>query len=188
MQLTISEKKVLLSAARNSIELAFRVGEAAQPDYKKFPELKSHAGAFVTLTEDGNLRGCIGYIESEDRLFDTVCHAAQQAAFHDPRFQPLDESELDTISIEISVLTPPFPLSSYEEIEIGKHGLILEDMDRRGLLLPQVPVEHHMNKEEFLTALCEKAGLPGSLWRSHQLKLLGFTALVFNEEEVKACA
>lgn len=182
MELTEEEKKILLAAARNSIRSLFADVEIKEPDYEKYPVLKIHAGAFVTLTEFGKLRGCIGYILSERPLFETVCEAAINSAENDPRFQAVLESELKNITIEISILSPPFPLNNYDEIEIGKHGLILEEMGRRGLLLPQVPIEHHMDREQYLDALCQKAGLYPGYWKTKQLELNAFTATIFSEE------
>lgn len=183
MELSKEEKDILLSAARSSIESIFKKRIIPSPDYKKFPVLKSKAGAFVTLTIEGNLRGCIGYIISEKKLFDTICDAAVQAALHDPRFPPLSREELKQVHIEISVLSEPFAMKSYDEIELGRHGLIVDEDGMRGLLLPQVPIEHGMTKEEFLSALCRKAGLPRDLWREKTLNISMFTANVFEEEE-----
>lgn len=185
MKISTEEKLILLNAARDSIKSKFEETEIQTPDYNKYPTLKSKSGAFVTLTENKNLRGCIGYIISNKKLFDTVCDAAIQAAFHDLRFYPLQKNELERISIEISILSEPFPLKSYDEIKLGVHGLIIEEEGRRGLLLPQVPIEHKMNKEEYLDAICQKAGLPKNLWREKQVNLSGFTATVFSEESIK---
>lgn len=188
MELSVEEKKILLDAARRSINSIFYKEEIPEPDYKKHPVLKSHAGAFVTLTEKNKLRGCIGYIISDEPLFETVCKAAVQAAEYDPRFMPVTKSEMLKLSIEISVLSEPFPMNSYDEIEIGKHGLILEEKGRRGLLLPQVPVEHHLNKDQYLDAICQKTGFPSGYWRGKNLKMEMFTANVFgeNDAEVKS--
>lgn len=185
MKISTAEKIILLKAARNSILSNFDKIEIHKPDYEKYPLLKSKAGAFVTLTEKKILRGCIGYIIGYQPLFETVCDAAVQAAFHDPRFLPLEKNELDIINIEISILSEPFPLNSYDEIILGEHGLIVEENGRRGLLLPQVPIEHKMNKEQYLDAICQKAGLPKNLWREKQIKLSGFTATIFSEESIK---
>jgi hypothetical protein len=184
MELTQEEKKILLEAARNSITSIFTGKEIPQPDFKKHPVFNSHAGAFVTLTEHGGLRGCIGFIISDQPLFKTICEAAVHAAQNDPRFYPVSEKELSKISIEISVLSEPFPLNNYDEIEIGKHGLILEEKGKRGLLLPQVPVEHNMNREQYLDAICQKSGFHAGYWREKQLKLSGFTATVFSEKSL----
>ena len=107
---------------------------------------------------------------------------AVHAAIHDPRFPPLRKSELDEIEIEISVLSIPHSINSYNDIEIGRDGLILDEINS-AVLLPQVPIEHSMNKEQFLSALCEKAGLHPNTWRERQLKLKTFTALVFSENK-----
>jgi len=183
MKITSEEKKLLLETARKAIVSFFSGEKINEPDYLLHPVLTSHSGAFVTITENKRLRGCIGYIISDQPLFETVCNAAVQASQSDPRFLPVKLSEVEDISLEISVLSEPFPLQSYNEIEIGKHGLILEEKGRRGLLLPQVPLEHNMNREQFLDAICQKAGFPTGYWRDRQLKLSAFTAVVFGEND-----
>jgi AmmeMemoRadiSam system protein A len=176
------EKSILLKAARDSIKAVF--GESAEPeaDFEKYPPLKIKAGAFVTLTIHKELRGCIGYIFAETNLFETVCEAAKQAAFRDPRFMPLSSSEINLIEIEISVLSEPKKINSYDEIELGKHGLILSHFGRRGLLLPQVATENKYNLDNFLCAICEKAGFEPFLWQVEKLNLEVFTAEIFSEE------
>lgn len=186
MEPTLEEKKILLDTARAAINSIFTGEKKSQPDYEKHPIFKTHAGAFVTLTEQSRLRGCIGYIISDKPLFETVCEAAVQASQNDPRFLPVQESEMQNLSLEISILSEPFPINSYEEIEIGKHGLILEEKGRRGLLLPQVPIEHNMNREQYLDAICRKSGFQGGYWKTKQLKLSGFTATVFSDSSVRA--
>lgn len=183
MVLSTQEKKQLLSLAHFSIESGFRPTHK-DPIPKDNPgTLTAKAGAFVTITINNKLRGCIGYIQSEDELSKTVMDAAFQAAFHDPRFAPLSESEFNNIKLEISVLSPPFPLNNYEDIIVGEHGLILEESGRKALLLPQVPIEHNLNKEAFLSALCNKAGFYEGYWKETQLKIKGFTANVFSEND-----
>ncbi len=186
MELSKDEKRVLLHAARQSVETIFTDEELPLCDYEKYPSLKKEAGAFVTLTENGMLRGCIGYVTSNKPLYETVCEAAIHAAQNDPRFEPLRRSELPLINIEISVLSEPFPIENYDEIVIGKHGLIVEEKGSRGLLLPQVPLEYNLSKEQYLEALCQKAGLPADYWKVKQLKLYAFTANVFSEAELEA--
>ncbi|GAB4299374.1 MAG: AmmeMemoRadiSam system protein A [Ignavibacteriaceae bacterium] len=182
MNLSEEEKQFLLTAARNSIRSQFENISLPEPDYTIYPNLKANAGAFVTLTSDGSLRGCIGFIVSDKPLYETVCDAAVHAAFEDPRFVPLSKNELSRINIEISVLSPPAPVQSYDEIQIGKHGLILNER-HRALLLPQVATEHNMNRDEFLSALCEKAGIDKFTWKQRKLNLMVFTADVFSEKE-----
>jgi len=186
MEISLEEKKILLETARTSIKSVFTGEKISGPDYKKHPVFKSHAGAFVTLTKSGSLRGCIGYIISDKPLFETICDAAKQASQNDPRFPSVRQSEIKDLSIEISVLSEPFPLNNYDEIEIGKHGLILEEKGRRGLLLPQVPIEHHMNRERYLDAICQKTGFSQGYWKTKQLKLNAFTATIFCDSSVNS--
>lgn len=181
MEISEEARLILLKAARESIRTAFGGADIPKPDYDKFPVLKEYKGAFVTLTINSELRGCIGYLIAQQPLFDIVCEVAKQAAFSDPRFPSLKEIEMDAIKIEISVLSSFTPIKSYDQIEIGKHGLLLEE-GGRGLLLPQVAVEHKMNREEFLSAVCRKAGLYSEYWKERQLKIKVFTAEIFSEE------
>ena len=185
MEPTSEEKKLLLTTARQAIISIFTKEKITEPDYTDHPLFKSHCGAFVTLTEDGILRGCIGYIISDIPLFQTICEAAVHAAINDPRFQPVKQNEINKLAIEISILSEPFPMNSYNEIEIGKHGLILEDSGKRGLLLPQVPIEHKMSREQYLDSICQKAGFNRNYWKTKQLKLNAFTATVFSEKNIQ---
>lgn len=182
MNISKEEKEILLIAARQSIGSLFDGKEPEQPDYKKHPVLKEILGAFVTLTINRQLRGCIGYIIGREPLFDTICSAAIHAAVNDPRFSALKKSEFEKIHIEISILSEFVPIKSYDEIIIGKHGLYLDE-GGGGLLLPQVATEHKMNREQFLSAICQKSGFYGDYWKERILKLKVFTAEIFSEEE-----
>lgn len=181
MFLSENEKGILLLAARESILSLFGGMGPSEVNYSTYPNLKEKAGAFVTITIKGELRGCIGYIFSPMPLFDTVVNAAKQSALNDPRFTPLAEDEVDKINIEVSILTPPVPIRDYDEIIIGTHGLLLEEPEHRAVLLPQVAVEHNMDKHQFLSALCEKAWLPAFTWRERQLNLKVFTSIIISE-------
>ena len=183
MELTEREKKVLLSAARQSIKFFFEEAELFFPDYDNNPNLKLPLGAFVTLKIENKLRGCIGYIITQMTLFETVCEAAKQAAFRDPRFFPLTPEELEQVDIEISVLSEPQKINEYDEIIIGKHGLILQNVITHAVLLPQVAEANNFTREQFLSALCEKGGLPPNYWQDHKLYLKVFTATIFSEQE-----
>jgi uncharacterized protein len=184
MELTEREKRVLLSAARQSIKKTFyEETETFFPDYDSNPNLKLPLGAFVTLKIENELRGCIGYIVTQMTLLETIREAAKQAAFRDPRFPPLTVEEFDKIEIEISVLSQPQKINEYNEIIIGKHGLILQNASSNALLLPQVAESNNFSWEEFLSALCEKAGLQPNYWQKHKLNLKVFTAEIFSEEE-----
>jgi hypothetical protein len=182
MELSNDEKKILLKAARESILSMYDEAEVPKVDYDHFPKLKQELGAFVTLKIEEKLRGCIGFIIAHDPLFETVVNAAKHAAFNDPRFPELSREEFDKITIEISVLSTFEPIKSYNEIIIGKHGLLLEE-GGRAVLLPQVATEQKFTRAEFLTALCHKAGLYGKYWKERMLNIKVFTALVFSEEE-----
>jgi len=182
MELSTEEKVILLKAARESILAEFSEGEVTKVDYKAYPKLKMELGAFVTLKINDALRGCIGYIIVQKSLFETVVEAAKHAAFGDPRFPQLSRDEVEEVSIEISVLSPFEPIKSYDEIEVGNHGLLLDE-GGRAVLLPQVATEQNFTRAEFLTALCHKAGLYGNYWKERMLNIKVFTALVFSEEE-----
>lgn len=182
MKISHEEKNILLSAARQSIGSLFDGKEPLEPDYKKFPLLKQKLGAFVTLTINHQLRGCIGYIIGGEPLFNTICSAATHAAVNDPRFSALKNSELEKIKIEISILSAFTPIKSYDEIIIGTHGLYLDE-GGGGLLLPQVVTEHKLNRDEFLSALCNKAGFYSEFWKERMLNIKVFTAEIFSEEE-----
>ncbi len=184
MNLTDDDKKVLLLIARRAIENNLGIGEPFNIDTFNFPILKEQCGAFVTLTKHGQLRGCIGYILSNDFLYETIHDAAIQASSRDPRFPAVSKNELKDIKLEISLLSVPFKMNSYDDIIVGTHGLIISEQRHRGLLLPQVPIEHNMDKDEYLTSLCLKAGLNPVLWKQKTLNIEMFTATVFNEEEM----
>jgi AmmeMemoRadiSam system protein A len=180
MLLSGNEKGILLLAAREAIQTLFGGMGPSEVNYQTYPALREKAGAFVTIKIQNKLRGCIGYITSDLSLFDTVVSAAIQAAKNDPRFTPLTAAELDKINIEVSVLTPPVSIKSYDEIKIGIHGLLLEEQNT-AVLLPQVAVENNLDVTGFLTALCEKAWLNPYAWRQRQLKLKIFNSIVFSE-------
>jgi len=182
MELSLEEKEILLKAARESILEEFSECDVSKVDYKAYPKLKMELGAFVTLHINTQLRGCIGYIIAQKPLFETIVEAAKHSAFGDPRFPELSRGELDEVTIEISVLSEFIPIKSYDEIEVGKHGLLLEE-GGRAVLLPQVATEQNYNRAQFLTALCHKAGLYGNYWKERLLNIKVFTALVFSEEE-----
>lgn len=184
MKISSEEKNILLTAARQSIGSLYNGKEPDKPDYKNYPLLKEKLGAFVTLTIDHQLRGCIGYIIGREPLFETICQAAIHAAVNDPRFSALKKSEFEKIKIEVSILSEFTAIKSYDEIVIGKHGLYLDE-GSGGLLLPQVATEHKLNREEFLSALCNKAGFYSEFWKERMLKIKIFTAEIFSEEETE---
>jgi AmmeMemoRadiSam system protein A len=139
-----------------------------------------HRGVFVTLHVGGKLRGCIGVIQAKERLGESIARCAAGAALHDPRFSALRPEELPSLEIEISLLSPLEPIQP-EEIEVGKHGLLVEQGIRRGLLLPQVAVEHHLGREEFLKETCQKAGLAQDAWKAPDTRIFAFTCEIVEE-------
>ncbi len=178
--LTSKDKQKLLSIARETVNQYVK--------NKKIPEftvesevLHKECGAFVTLKKHGDLRGCIGLIVAEKPLYLVVRDMAVAAATQDPRFPALAPSEIDDIEIEISVLTPMQKVSSADEIEVGRDGLMIRRGYMSGLLLPQVPVEQGWDKKTFLEHTCYKAGLPPDAWKSSEL--WKFQAIVFSEKE-----
>ncbi len=185
MKLSKEEKILLLKSVRSAINGLFSKVENVNLDVIAHPVFADKAGVFVTITKNGILRGCIGYIISDNPLFETIQKAAVQAATSDPRFPPLNFDEVKNIELEISILSEPFLLQSYDDVIVGQHGLILEEGIYRGLLLPQVPVEHNMNRDEYLSALCQKAGLYQNYWRENKVKLKAFTATVFSEQSLE---
>jgi AmmeMemoRadiSam system protein B/AmmeMemoRadiSam system protein A len=174
------EKARLLAMARETITRFLEDGFAPLYTVTE-PTLLRKSGAFVTLKEHGELRGCIGYTQAERPLYLTVQWAALAAAVQDRRFPPVAPEELKEIEIEISVLSPLRPLEDASEIEVGVHGLAIVKGGRSGLLLPQVATEERWDQEAFLQSLCRKAGLPEGCWREGA-QLYVFTADVFGEE------
>jgi AmmeMemoRadiSam system protein B/AmmeMemoRadiSam system protein A len=163
--LSASEKQELLRIARTAVEWIVRDNRVLEPQPEN-PGLHSPAGAFVTLTKQGRLRGCIGFVEPIAPLCKTVTLAAIYAATRDNRFPPVTSSELKSLEVEISVLSVPRKISDPNQIKVGKHGLIISLGDRRGLLLPQVPIDNGWDRQTFLRQACLKAGLPQDAWRS----------------------
>jgi MEMO1 family protein len=181
--LNIDQRKKLLDIARRSIESFLKTGKK-MPVQEPDPLLSREMGSFVTLHEAGQLRGCIGNMVGSQPLFLTVRDMAVEAATGDPRFSPVNLSELKNIEIEISVLSPLEKVDSAEKIELGKHGVIVRRGFNSGVFLPQVATETGWTKEEFLSHLCsQKAGLPANAWKDKSTEMFVFTAEVFSEKD-----
>ncbi len=181
--LTEDEKRSLLELARKTIDWAFT--HHGQPTAEELgvtvaSGMRQVMGAFVTLHERGQLRGCIGEIEPRRPLFEAVIGNAINAAFSDPRFSPLTTEELPKVDIEISALTPPRPVGSYQDIIIGKHGMVLSKDGRRAVFLPQVAPEQGWTLEQTLSHLSMKAGLSSDAWKEGASYTV-FEAIVFGE-------
>ncbi|MGD8451257.1 MAG: AmmeMemoRadiSam system protein A [Phycisphaerae bacterium] len=167
--------------ARQVIESAVR---GVAPEYQPSPVSGPHGGVFVTLHKFKRLRGCMGTLDPSLSVADAVRRAAASSALHDPRFSPVAVAELPDLVVEVSILSAPEPMGTIDELELGRHGVIVRQGMRQGLFLPQVAVEHHLDKETLLSRCCrEKAGLSPDAWRDPDTEVLLFTAQVFSEEE-----
>lgn len=195
--LSLDEGAYLVKLARNAIETKLKTGETIMPKGVS-DKLMQHCGVFVTLNKlEGSghrLRGCIGFPYPVKPLAEAVIDSAISAAIRDMRFNPVLKEEMDSIVVEVSILTPPEPIKvdrpdQYpENIEIGKDGLIISRGQNRGLLLPQVPVEWNWDAEEFLTQCCLKAWLPPDTWLTHGTEVSKFQAIIFSEEAPRGSA
>lgn len=180
MGISTEERQKLLALARRALEA--RVGRGPGPALDHGGVLDEPRGAFVTIRRHGELRGCLGRIGPRDPLSSTIADLGASVADSDPRFNPVAPAELDELDVEISVLTPEREVRSVAEIEPGRHGLIVEQGHRRGLLLPQVATEQAWDAETFVSQTCRKAGLPPDAWK-HGARLFVFEAEVFGEDE-----
>jgi len=178
-EFSAEERTLLLKLAHLAIESALSRSEISLKPPS--PHLAEPRGAFTTLYRHGELRGCVGFVEAGASLYQTVIETARAAAFEDTRFWPVTREELGGLQISLSILTKPQPISS-EQVEVGRHGLIVGMGGRRGLLLPQVPVENNWDRITFLEQTCRKAGLPLDAWQKGAA-IEAFTAEVFGEQE-----
>lgn len=184
LPLSPEARQALLQLARTSLNAAVRRQSKPVADTGLPAELlaEDHRGAFVTLHQHGRLRGCIGLIESSLPLGWTVIEMAEAAALEDPRFMPVTIHELPEITIEISVLSPLQRVTSAEEIQLGRDGVLVKRGKQSGVFLPQVARETGWGIERFLGQLCSgKAGLPADAWRDPTTELYTFTAEVLCE-------
>ena len=173
------ERSLLLRLAHDSILSA--VQKRAIPLDPPTAHLAEPRGAFTSLYLHGELRGCVGYVLPKESVWRAVAETARAAAFEDTRFYPVTLPEAQALEIELSILSPPQPISA-EAIEIGRHGLLIGMGAHRGLLLPQVPAEHNWDRETFLAQTCRKAGLPLDAWKNGA-KIEAFTAEIFGEKQ-----
>ncbi|HVO62674.1 MAG TPA: AmmeMemoRadiSam system protein B [Terriglobales bacterium] len=175
------EKSELLALARKSVDYAVREKKAYEPAASANESLIQERGAFVTVKEAGELRGCIGYTSALKPLYLTVRDTATLAALRDPRFPPVSSSELGQLHYEISVLSPLRRVTDLRQIKVGQHGLLMKNGDHQGVLLPQVPVEEKWDRQTFLEQTCVKAGMRGGCWKDDDTDIFMFTAVVFGD-------
>jgi AmmeMemoRadiSam system protein A len=179
----------LSEAEKSSALYLARTAVVETVTHRKLPSTIPHEGVFaerrgvfVTLHVRGRLQGCIGVVEADEALGDAIVRCAASAALEDPRFAPMRAEQLGELSIEISLLSTPAPISP-QAIELGRHGLLVVLHGKRGLLLPQVAIEHHLTREQFLEETCRKAGLLREAWRDPEARLFGFTCEIFSDEK-----
>ncbi len=173
-----------VSLAREALRAAVQHEKLTLPPLS--PVFSEKRGVFVTLNRDGELRGCIGIPLPVMPLGEAIIEAAASAALQDPRFMPVTPEELSLIALEVTILSVPEeitapPASRADEVEVGRHGLIVKGRGRSGLLLPQVASEYGWNAVEFLDHTCTKAGLPPGCWRDEQISVLRFEGQIFSE-------
>lgn len=172
------DQQRLLAIARRSLDA--RVRRAPAPAIDSGGALDTPCGAFVSIHRGRNLRGCLGRLEADWAVCRVIAHLAQAVSDSDPRFAPVGVDEIDHLHIEVSVLAPEREVRALEDIEVGRHGLIVQRGHRRGLLLPQVAVEHRWDVQMFVRHTAVKAGLPPDAWPSGA-RLFAFEAQVFGE-------
>ncbi len=190
-ELTQQEGEFLVKLARETVETFLSDHVTTKPPEETPKKLYEKCGVFVTINsvrgKEESLRGCIGYPYPTSPLVEAVIDSAINASTEDPRFEPMEPNELGKVVFEVSVLTPPelvktdSPKDYVKNIKVGEDGLIIENGYRKGLLLPQVPIEWGWGEEEFLCQCCMKAGLPPDSWLTKGTKLYKFKAIIFEE-------
>jgi len=181
--LSEADRRVALQLARTAVMEA--ISHRKLPDsFSRDGIFAERRGVFVTLHVAKRLQGCIGVIEANEPFGDAIVRCAASSALEDPRFAPLKLEQLAELSIEISLLSALEPIAS-ESIEIGRHGLLVRLHAQRGLLLPQVAIEHRLTREQFLEETCRKAGLLREAWRDPEAQLFGFTCEVFSDSSCR---
>jgi len=175
------ERSILLKLAHEAIVTKFENREISLESPSS--HLAEPRGVFTTIYLYGALHGCVGFIFPVTSLYRNVAETARSAAFEDTRFSPITREESSALKISLSVLSPLSPIAS-EQIEIGRHGLLISMAGHRGLLLPQVPAEHGWDRIAFLEHTCRKAGLPVDAWKNGA-QIEAFTAEVFGDQGVQ---
>ena len=186
-ELSDDDGQILVKMARNAVTEYLQ--NNTRINNKEFnSRFNIDSGIFVTITKENSLRGCIGYPLPIKKLSNAVIDSAIAAATEDPRFSPINPNELNNLIFEITVLTPPIEINveKYEDylsiIKVGRDGLIVENKQCSGLLLPQVPKEYGWDIEEFLAHTSEKAGLEKNAWKDQDTKVSRFEGIIFKEE------
>jgi len=188
-KLSDSDGVFLVKTARQAVTEFLSNGNRIKLETEYEKKFSFDSGVFVTLNKPNGLRGCIGFPMPEKKLSHAIIEGAIAAATEDPRFPPVTTKELDDITFEVTVLTPPVeidvsdPMEYLTKIKVGRDGLIVRHSFYSGLLLPQVPGEYGWSVEEFLQHTCNKAGLEKDFWKSGKAKIEKFEGIIFNEEK-----
>ena len=183
------EGEILVKTARLAVAEYLRMDKKISLSDETKNRFSYNSGVFVTVSKGENLRGCIGFPTPEKKLYQSLVDAAIASATEDPRFGPVRYEELGEITFEVTVLTPPTVIKVNEpseypnKIKVGRDGLVIKWEFGSGLLLPQVPIEHGWNAEEFLGYACEKAGAPRDYWKQKSTMILKFEGIVFKETQ-----
>ena len=187
MILSDQDGETIIKTARAAVTEYLKTGKKINLHEDFRSKFSYNSGVFVTLNKKENLRGCIGFPTPVKKLYQSLVDAAIASATEDPRFPQVQYEELNEISFEVTILTPPEevkvtnPLEYTSKIKVGRDGLIVKWEFGSGLLLPQVPVEYGWNEEEFLSHTCEKAGASSDCWKSKNTIILQFEGIVFRE-------
>ncbi len=190
-QLSDKDGEILVKTARQIVTEYLKNRTKIKLEQTFESNFSYNSGVFVTLNNPTGLRGCVGFALPDKKLYNALVDAAISAATEDPRFPPVSAEELEQITFEVTVLTPPevIHVSDTKEyrsqIKVGRDGLIVKRGFNSGLLLPQVPIEYRWTEEEFLSHTCEKAGLPKDCWRDKETQVQKFEGIVFKEETPK---
>jgi len=190
-QISNEDGEILVKTARRVVTEYLNSRTKAKLDEKFEVSFSFNSGVFVTLNNQRGLRGCVGYTLPDKKLYNALVDAAIASATEDPRFPSVNAQELEEITFEVTVLTPPevIHVSDTKEypsqIKVGRDGLIVKRGFNSGLLLPQVPIEYRWTEEEFLSHTCEKAGMPKDCWRDKETQVQKFEGVVFKEETPK---
>jgi AmmeMemoRadiSam system protein A len=179
--LSEADRYAILDQARQALTEAV-CHDRLLPSFSLEGVFSLRCGVFVTLHVQGKLRGCIGMIDAGDPLGESIVRCTASAALQDPRFPRMLPQEVAHTEIEVSLLSPLERIHAHE-IEIGRHGLVVEQGIRRGLLLPQVATEQHLDRKRFLEETCHKAGLPRDAWKNPETKIYGFTCEIVNQQK-----
>jgi len=190
-QISNEDGEILVKTARRVVTEYLNSRTKAKLDEKFVTNFSFNSGVFVTLNNQMGLRGCVGFPLPDKKLYNALVDAAISSATEDPRFPSVNSQELEEITFEVTVLTPPEVIHVSDtteypsQIKVGRDGLIVKRGFTSGLLLPQVPIEYRWTEEEFLSHTCEKAGLPKDCWKDKETQVQKFEGIVFKEETPK---